>query len=463
MQQPKTTYVTIHIFALLHALTTLLFKMWFGRDDYALTILTIAMVIYIARQWQRPMSIGMSLAILACFTGYYVGDLGVGAFFPKFGIAGNMFTTLTVTEFIGWITYLIVRQNKINENDWSWQTIRLKRLYLPHVFFITTLVFVYRYFLIDLLSSMKGSINFIDFIALTLSNVLLTISILWANIATARIFSKIIWFEQHSLCRLSLEYLYLISVSLISTMIVYGSSNAIDIEIFYRKTFLIHFLSVLTFASTVYYLTNIIIYYRHKQNAELNRQIIKRKKANYQYGRLKQQLNPHFLFNSLNVLDHLVLTDPKRASTFIHKLAGVYRYQLNQENKNTVSLDEELEFLSAYYNLLQERFGSGFVLTISIDDSIRKTHQIVPCALQLLAENAVKHNTISEDKPLLLTLHAIGDSLVVSNNLQPKITLHSWGIGLQSINEQYASLGYKNIDITNNNKEFIVTVPLIKK
>jgi LytS/YehU family sensor histidine kinase len=131
----------------------------------------------------------------------------------------------------------------------------------------------------------------------------------------------------------------------------------------------------------------IACYYGKSQRKALNVEIVKRQKARFQYNRLKQQLNPHFLFNSLNVLDYLVYKDAGRASDFIKKMADVYRYMLNNENDILVSLQDELIFAIAYVDLLKERFDTGLEVEVNISDQ-HKNKRIIPCGLQLLIENA---------------------------------------------------------------------------
>ena len=124
----------------------------------------------------------------------------------------------------------------------------------------------------------------------------------------------------------------------------------------------------------------------------------------YQYERLKQQINPHFLFNSLGILDYLVQEQQtERASAFIHKLAGMYRYMLSNDQKPLVKLSEELDFTGKYIDLIKERFTEGVITQIDIPRQMYDSC-VVPCALQLLVENATKHNIVSPDMPLTISI-----------------------------------------------------------
>ncbi len=208
-------------------------------------------------------------------------------------------------------------------------------------------------------------------------------------------------------------------------------------------------------------ITDVILYYRKSHEKALDAEILKKNRARFQYDQLKRQLNPHFLFNSLNVLDYLVHTDAARASDFIKKLAGVYRYLLSKESDPVVSLSDELEFAGMYTDLLKERFDTGLDVSVDIDGKYLHT-QIIPCSLQLLIENATKHNIISTTSPLLIRIYIHDDYICVENNYQPRIkTGESNGLGLKSIEGQYQSLFNKSIIIQQTNEIYLVKLPLI--
>lgn len=177
---------------------------------------------------------------------------------------------------------------------------------------------------------------------------------------------------------------------------------------------------------------------------------------------LKDQVNPHFLFNSLNSLSSLISEDPKKASKFLDELSKVYRYLLRNNEEGLTSLTSELQFARSYFHLLKTRYGDGIDIRINVDAACMNA-QIPPLTLQLLIENAVKHNVILKEQPLLIEIIAINDGkLMVKNCLQPKVAkLPSTKIGLNNIMSKYKLLNQPEIDIMNTEKEFIVTVPLI--
>jgi sensor histidine kinase YesM len=184
--------------------------------------------------------------------------------------------------------------------------------------------------------------------------------------------------------------------------------------------------------------------------------------AKFQYLNLKQQVNPHFLFNSLNILDALVMDGKdEEASTYIHKLAGIYRYMLKNENETTVSLRDEMTYVGMYSDLLKVRFQEGLVIETTIpEEDMAKS--VIPCSVQLLVENATKHNAVSPENPLKVSIVSDGETLTVSNNLIPRITpSQSSGLGLNYIREQYDSRSPKGVQITKTEDNYTVTLPLL--
>lgn len=177
---------------------------------------------------------------------------------------------------------------------------------------------------------------------------------------------------------------------------------------------------------------------------------------------LKNQVKPHFLFNSLNTLTGLVETDTTKAVRFIAELSNVYRYLLQSSEKDLTSLSEELQFLRAYFFLLQTRFGSGIEMEIDLPAETGGW-QLPPLTLQMLVENAVKHNRVSVKFPLKVTLRFEGPHwLIVSNNLQLKRNGTSTGMGLSNIAAKFRLLNQPEVQIVNSEDFFLIKVPLIK-
>ncbi len=179
------------------------------------------------------------------------------------------------------------------------------------------------------------------------------------------------------------------------------------------------------------------------------------------YNSLKSQVNPHFLFNSLNALTNLVYEDQDKAAKFIKQLSEVYRYVLDTQNREVVTLSEELAFLDSYIFLQKIRFGDN--LKIEMELSQTKS-MVAPLALQLLIENAIKHNVVSSDDPLQIRLFEQNDFIVIENNLQRKTSLGevSPGIGLENIRNRYKFLSSKPVEVEQSAEKFVVRLPLIE-
>ncbi len=184
--------------------------------------------------------------------------------------------------------------------------------------------------------------------------------------------------------------------------------------------------------------------------------------AQYRYHKLKQQVNPHFLFNSLNVLDYMIQEQrPEDASHYTHKLAEVYRYMIKSEDETTVRLRDEMEFVSQYADLLKVRFPEGLEVETDIPEEAM-SRSVAPCCLQLLVENATKHNAVQPDHPLRVRITADADSVTVTNNRIPKLRrTASTGLGLQYIRQQYRDLSGKSITVLEDEHNYTVTLPLL--
>ncbi|CAM1366982.1 Histidine kinase [Tenacibaculum soleae] len=178
---------------------------------------------------------------------------------------------------------------------------------------------------------------------------------------------------------------------------------------------------------------------------------------------LKSQLDPHFLFNSLNVLTSLIGENPKQAEKFTTKLSKVYRYVLEQRNKELIPLEEELRFAKTYMELLQMRFEDAVQFNIPTKVS-NLDLKIVPLSLQLLLENAVKHNVVSSAKPLEIYIFEQDGFLQIQNTVNPKEAIgKSTKVGLRNIADRYGLITNKRVEIKNNNKTFTVSLPLLIK
>lgn len=195
------------------------------------------------------------------------------------------------------------------------------------------------------------------------------------------------------------------------------------------------------------------------RQATLDKEIHQKESIQAKYEALKSQISPHFLFNSLNALTNLVYEDQDKAAKFIKQLSEVYRYVLDTREKEVVSIAEEKRFLESYLFLQQIRFGEK----LKLDVDLAETRTLVaPLVLQMLVENAIKHNVVSEDDPLHIRIFERDGYIVVENNLQRKSVLadNSPGLGLDNIARRYEFLSDKKVEVSENGK-FTVKLPII--
>jgi hypothetical protein len=235
------------------------------------------------------------------------------------------------------------------------------------------------------------------------------------------------------------------------------------------------FLEFLKEESAAYYVNSLMIalcvsaiffglyFYKYRQETRVKQQKIIAGAASAQFDALKNQLDPHFLFNSLNVLTSLIEEDPQQAQRFTTGLSKVYRYVLEQKNKEVVPVDEEFAFARTYVRLLKMRFEDSIVFDIP-EQSANPEGKIVPLSLQLLLENAVKHNVVTQESPLHIKVEERGGFIVVTNTLQPKqVVKKSSGVGLQNIRNRYSLLTRRQVAIKMADGTFEVAIPILTR
>ncbi|MEL6674736.1 MAG: histidine kinase [Bacteroidota bacterium] len=271
---------------------------------------------------------------------------------------------------------------------------------------------------------------------------------------------RIVWLEQ-PLLRLVLGILFMVGYTVLAVSVVLWAYYVLVLGVsfdFGDLTNTIWFSLVITLViSTLLHSRGFLLNWRQ---SALNAERLKREQLNSRFLSLKNQLNPHFLFNSLNALSSLVYKDQDQAARFIKQLSKVYRYILEHADQEVVRLDSEMECLQAYLYLLHIRFGDN--LAVQIDTEAGKQLFLPPLSLQLLVENAIKHNIVSSDQPLEVSIEA-GDAWVtVRNNLQKKSSpAAGTGKGLQNILDRYQFLSDRKPEILETESAFIVKLPLL--
>lgn len=201
--------------------------------------------------------------------------------------------------------------------------------------------------------------------------------------------------------------------------------------------------------------------WRYRERQLHKQELQEQEKIRFQFETLRSQVNPHFLFNSFNTLINLIDEEPKVAIQYAEKLSDLFRNMLAFRDKNSISLEEELKILNDYFFLQKKRYGDNLNLEITIDASLEK-HQIIPLSLQMLVENAVKHNVISRSKPLYISIKNEGTYLVIQNQIQAKRSkAPSTQLGLQNIRRRYALLTELPVEVSSDESFFVVKIPLL--
>jgi len=206
-----------------------------------------------------------------------------------------------------------------------------------------------------------------------------------------------------------------------------------------------------------------MVKWKQASKFEITQQKIIAGTANAKFESLKNQIDPHFLFNSLNVLSSLIEENPDNAQRFTTSLSKIYRYVLEQKDKELVSVDDELSFAKTYMNLLKMRFENSLFYELPTTP-INPDAKVVPLSLQLLLENTVKHNVVSEQKPLHIRIFIDGDYLAIQNDFQKKEVLQDrQGVGLTNIVNRYAIITNRKVLVEQNEETFTVKIPILTK
>jgi len=217
---------------------------------------------------------------------------------------------------------------------------------------------------------------------------------------------------------------------------------------------------------TVFFLVHVyetVFLVKQTENDQLKKEQLERSRAEAELEALKNQIDPHFIFNSLNTLSYLIEDKPIRARQFNDNLADVYRYILQNKKRDLVLLREEVAFLQDYFSLLKIRFENAVQLNVQIDEQELDQYLVPPISLQILMENAIKHNEFSDNTPLIMTLGWEMGELIFHNDVRRKdLRKASSKIGLQNLNERYRLITKQEITIKEENNKFTVCLPILK-
>jgi sensor histidine kinase YesM len=245
---------------------------------------------------------------------------------------------------------------------------------------------------------------------------------------------------------------------IVNTVFVYIESGGID-DLSYKISDSIFWAVGLTITGILF--TNGFMFFKNWRQAAINEEKLKHEKLSLEYEALKNQVNPHFLFNSLTALKTLVYENQDQAADFIKKFSAVYRYVLENRYQELVTLKQEIKLIHSMASLYQYRHGNNLRIEINLQPSEKKL--ILCMALQMLMENALKHNVISKNNPLTIKINESEDTVVVWNNLQPKNHVpDSNKIGLNNIKYRYKYLTGREVDIDETNDYFQVKLPILE-
>lgn len=221
------------------------------------------------------------------------------------------------------------------------------------------------------------------------------------------------------------------------------------------------FLPALFFAMTLIAIYISFNFFKAWKNSLLDVEKYKTLSTEAQLQNLKNQINPHFLFNNLSVLTSLVYQSQDKAANFINELSKVYRYILDNKNSELVTLHDEIAFLNHYTYLLKIRFENAVTFSVNIDENNTSSY-LPPMCLQMLVENSIQHNEASQAKPLHIYIYTKNNTLTIENNIQPRTdTTESSKTGLKNIQSRYSFFTDKKVEIFNDGKTFKITLPLM--
>lgn len=454
----STTWI-IHIFAILHAVVALSCRLAGIEDELLLTILTMTMALIVCTKSGLNVDLTAAAIIVMNIFGYFIGNLGADILqtFMSQPYAIHALSTLATTEILGWsivaLTSLFNLRRKSNNKSSDIS-------YLSWLILAMCGIFVLRLSIVVFFSG--GSIiegDVYETSAMVFSNSFSLITLICINVLYVRYARRYAkkWSKTSSL----LAFLAFTFTAAFLESILAGAGIPIRLSNVFNEGFpLLYATSLL--AQIAVYCVVYIINYALSIRSQMKEEREKANMAQYRYVKLKHQVNPHFLFNSLNILDCLICdNNTEAASAYTHKLAGIYRYMLKSEDEMVVSLRDELVFVELYADLLRERFPVGFHVETSVPEELMARF-VLPCSIQLLIENATKHNAVSEEEPLVIRIEAEGESIRVTNNRIPKVSKSpSTGLGQAYIKQMYRDLSGKEVKIEETDKIYQVTLPLI--
>ena len=448
----------IHIFAIVHAVIVLLCGALNVADEFILTVATVSMIAIIGVRNGQGLGIIAACVIAGNILGFMIGTYGavlLSNILPAWLLHAT--TSFITTELLGFGLLLIFTsmgggEKELNSHRW------LPNLF-PMILMLAVLLAVrviYSNIFGNMLSDEVVNLS----LRMLLSNSLAIITLICCNVIYLIICQRFEWLSTPvgNTIGIIIESTVIASV----TSVIIGYNLPFGTDIAFKDASFIQLFSITIIANLLIYVAMVLISYVYQTRTRIEKEQEKRRFAQYQYNILKQQVNPHFLFNSLNILNGLIEEQKTvEASEYVRKLAKLYRYMLQNENEQLVRLQDELTFINQYTDLLQVRFPNSFSIEQKIDEACYSRF-VVQCSLQVLIENAFKHNIVRAEQPLCIEIECNDNYIIVRNNLQLKSSSEdSTKVGLKNISKQYLTAIGQDIVVTKNEKLFEVKLPLI--
>lgn len=450
----------VHIFAALHAVVTILCRAAGIGDELFLTILTMTMIILVCLRKSLNLEFTTVIIIVINVIGYILGTAGANLIELLFEseLAIHAISTALTTELLGWGTILIGdiigRYRQTPE--------RTKILRMPWLIAVVCIIFMFRLAIVALSeSNMISDGGLYRNTLRLLYNIPVCIILICVNVLYIK-FSRTRLSKKNSYIRWAVFSAF-IFLSVLGTGLAVGAGLPFSIHPLPSYHDMVELSLVVLIVEMLFYALTYIADYVWVTHQDVKAEKVKRHKAQFEYLKLKQQVNPHFLFNSLNVLDCLICENKNEdASLFVHKLAGMYRYMLKNETDTLISLRDELAFVGMYTDLLKVRFSCGFEVRTDVPEEFMSC-QVVPCSIQMLVENALKHNRVSPGNPLYIDMVAKDNRFIVTNTISPRMASseESTKVGLNYIRQQYIDLSGNDIEVTDDGKTYSVSLPLL--
>lgn len=458
MKRINTAWI-IHIFAFLHAAVALGCRAGGIEDELLLTVLTMAMALLICMKKSISVEFTAAIVIVVNILGYFIGTLGANMLEMLFSspyIVHALSTAIT-TEFLGWCIVTITRIFRQKTSDGKGNMVSAS--YLKWILLAVGGIFFIRLAIVLFFSDSGSGNRMFEMAGKVVSSsigliILACMNILYVRYAV-RMLGKLPSWQKNLIF-----VLFTLSATVIEALLVIISSPMAGKMVDSGELPLLLSASLLT-QITVYCMIY-MINYAVTARSEMQEEREKASMAQYRYVKLKRQVNPHFLFNSLNILDCLICEEKnEQASLYTHKLASIYRYMIKSEEEDVVPLRDELVFVGLYVDLLKVRFPEGLEVQIDVPEEAMARF-VPPCSIQLLIENATKHNAVGKDQPLIVRVEASTEYVKVSNNMIPKVTrTPSTGLGQKYIRQLYVDLSGKDIGIDKTDGHYSVTLPLL--